>query len=368
MSVTNSIPRSIEVEYWVVDSDGRLTDAKELVDETPGIEQEFVDPLLEIKTSPCETTVELRTELFDRLETALRRADERDRKLVPLGTPIVDEGIEEQPSDRTRIQNEIIGEAFGYVRHCAGTHIHVERQAGSEVDQFNTLTALDPALALLNSSPYFRGRRLATGARSKLYRRMAYEDVPHQGWLWRYLDDVDEWDRRLERRYDDFLTAAIDAGVDRRAFEAAFDPESAVWTPVQLRTSFPTVEWRSPDAALPSQILRLADTVTETVGLLDDAEVRIEGDTGKVTEESIILPEFDVVIQHVDAAIEDGLASSAVRSYLERMGFDVTAYEPIAAEFDGSEPITASEGRRLRLEYADRLEADVRREQSIETD
>jgi len=88
----------------------------------------------------------------------------------------------------------------------------------------NAFIALDPALALVNSSPYFQGRHLAAGARSKLYRWMAYDDVPHQGRLWAYADDADEWTRRLERRYEEFLTAATDAGVDRRAIASSFGP------------------------------------------------------------------------------------------------------------------------------------------------
>jgi len=334
------IRRSIEVEYWVVDNDGRLVEPGELVDASAGSEREFVEPLLEIKTTPCETTAELRDELFDRVESVVRRADELDRGLVPLATPIHAGEIPDRASDRTRIQDRVIGDDFEYVRHCAGTHIHVEQQPGREIDQLNALIALDPALALANSSPYFRGRNLAVGARSKLYRWMAYDGVPHQGRLWPYVDDTEEWTRRLERRYEEFVTAAIEAGADRATIESNFDPESAVWTPVQFRDTFGTVEWRSPDAALPSQIIQLADRVAEIVGHLGDADVRIEGRTGSVTEDAIVLPEFDAVIEYVTAAIREGVASDAVWSYLDRMGFDIAAYEPVSHEIDGLGPVS----------------------------
>jgi hypothetical protein len=232
----------------------------------------------------------------------------------------------------------------------------------------NTLVALDPALALVNSSPYFGERRLAAGARSKLYRRLGYEDVPHQGWLWRYVDDADEWDRRLERRYEEFVTAAIEAGVDRRTVEANFEPESAVWTPVQLRETFGTVEWRSPDAALPSQVVGLADEVASVVGHLGDTEVRIEGETGRVTADEIVLPEFDAVLGYVEDAIETGLVSDELRSYLDRMGFDVAAADPLAPRIDRGETISDAEAHEIRLEGAARLERDVRRARSIRSD
>jgi len=208
----------------------------------------------------------------------------------------------ERESERTRIQNAVVGEDFEYVRHCAGTHIHVEQQPGRAIDQLNAFIALDPALALVNSSPYFQGRHLAAGARSKLYRWMAYDDVPHQGRLWAYADDADEWTRRLERRYEEFLTAATDAGVDRRAIASSFDPECRL-DAGPAREEFGTVEWRSPDAALPSQVVRLADDLAGVVERMGDAEVRIEGDSGRVGEDALVLPEFDAVIEYVNAAI-----------------------------------------------------------------
>ncbi|MEF8883443.1 MAG: glutamate--cysteine ligase, partial [Halapricum sp.] len=246
--------------------------------------------------------------------------------------------------------------------------VHVEQQPGREIDQLNALVALDPALALVNSSPYFRGRRLAAGARSKLYRWMAYDDLPHQGRLWRYAEDRADWTRRLERRYEDFVTAATEAGIDRRAIHTDFDPESSIWTPVQLRKEFGTVEWRSADTALPSQVVRLADDLVGVVERLADAEVRIDGDVGRVTESSVVLPEFDIVLEYVEAAIRDGLESEAVRSYLDRMGFDVDSYTPIADRVDGQAFVSAEAARELRLKYATRLERDVRQRSSISAD
>ena len=368
MTESSHIRRSVEVEYWVVDTDGALVEPGELVDASPGAELEFVEPMLEIKTTPCSTTAELRAELVDRLGAVLDRADELGKRLVPLATPIHEDEIAEITSERTRVQNEVVGEDFQYVRHCAGTHVHLEQQPGQAVDQLNTLVALDPALALVNSSPYFRGRRLAAGARSKLYRWMAYDSVPHQGRLWRYISDREDWTRRLERRYEDFLTAAREAGLNREAIHAEFDPESTVWTPVQLRESFGTVEWRSPDTALPSQVIQLADDLADIVADIDDAEVRIEGERGRRTDNEIVLPEFDAVIEYVNAAIRDGLGADPVRAYLGRMGFDPSEYDPLTTEFEQQNVVSPAKARNLRLEYADRLEADVRPRTSLKAD
>jgi len=366
----SSVPlrRSIEVEYWVIDDEGRLTDPGDLTDAGEGVEREFIEPLLEIKTTPCDSTEELRTEFYERLDRVLQLAADRDRHLVPLGTPIHDGEIADRPGERTRIQDRVVGSNFEYVRHCAGTHIHVEQQPGYVIDQLNTLIALDPALALVNSSPYFGGERLTTGARSQLYRRMAYETLPHQGRLWSYAEDLEEWAKRLEHRYGEFVTQSIITGFDRERVESYFGPESAVWTPVQLRERFSTVEWRSPDAALPSEILRLADDLAAIVGRVTEVPVRIEGERGRSTSGEIVLPEFDAVERYVETAITDGLDSTAVREYLDRMGFDVEAYDPLAGEMDAPAELTESQARERRLECADRLEADVRRVSSLTAD
>lgn len=360
MTHANHIRRSVEVEYWVVDTDGALVEPGRLVEVSPGVEREFVEPMLEIKTTPCSTTAQLRAELLDRLTAVLDRAEELEKRLVPLATPVHADEIAELSSQRTRIQNDVVGEDFQYVRHCAGTHVHLEQQPGQAIDQLNTLVALDPALALVNTSPYFQGRRLAAGARSKLYRWMAYDSVPHQGRLWRYVSDREDWTRRLERRYEDFLTEARAAGLDRQTVHADFNPESTVWTPVQLRERFGTVEWRSPDTALPSQVLRLADDIANVVADVVDTEVRIEGDRGRHTDSEIVLPEFDAVIEYVNAAIRDGLNADHVRAYLDRMGFDPDAYDPLTAQLEQQSVVSPASARELRLEYADRLEADVR--------
>ena len=361
MSFTEPIRRSVEVEYWVVDEKGRLTEPAGLVDATAGAEREFVQPMIEIKTSPCRTHAELRTELLDRLWAVVERADKLGLRLVPLATPLaVADDIDDRPSERTRIQDRIIGENFEYVRHCAGTHIHVEKQPGHVLDQFNTLVALDPALALVNSSRHYQGEPLCWGARSQLYRRLAYADLPNQGTLWPYLHEQGTWERRITRCYDQLVDKAVAAGYDRPTVESTFEPETAVWTPVQLREEFPTVEWRSPDTGLPSQLLQLVADVVGTVEHLADATVTVGETAGSLTDETVALPEFDAVCEHVDAAISDGLTDESLRQYLERMGFDTAAYTPLATELPDAR-ISVAEARDLRLTYADRLEHDIRR-------
>jgi len=72
-------------------------------------------------------------------------------------------------------------------------------------------------------------------------------------------------------------------------------------------------------------------------------------------------------MDYVNAAIRDGLSSGAVRSYLSRMGFDASAYEPLSDEMDGLTTISRTDARQLRVEYAERLRQDVATVDSMAT-
>ncbi|SEW27578.1 glutamate-cysteine ligase family protein [Natrinema salifodinae] len=383
---------SIEVEYWVVDSDGNLTEPGPLAEVSERTEQEFVEPLFELKTPPCESVAELRSALVTELEDVLATAAEVDKHLVPLGTPINGDAIDRRPGERGRIQQAVLGANFDYAKYCAGTHVHIEKR--NVTDQLNALIALDPALALVNSSPYVRGERIANGARAYCYRRKSYEGFPNHGQLWRYVENVGQWHRRLEECYEEFENAALEAGVEADAVERNFSPDDVVWTPVRLRDSMPTVEWRSPDAALPSQLLRLVDDLETVMERLHHTNVRIADDgygdggdagttataeadesddggsaspgepgpgghAGYVTSNGIVLPAFETVWDLAETAMDAGLESTPVANYLRRMGFSVGDYHPIATRVDGRQYVTQADARELRLEYASRLEEDV---------
>ncbi|TYL39970.1 glutamate--cysteine ligase [Natronococcus pandeyae] len=356
---------SLEVEYWVVDSDGELASPGSLADVSEHTEREFVGPLFELKTPPCESMPALRQTFVEQLDEVLTEAERVDKRLVPLGTPINCDEIDRRPGERGRIQKEVVGANFDYAKYCAGTHVHFEKR--NVTDQLNTLIALDPALALVNSSPYFQGERIANGARAYCYRKKGYANYPKHGQLWRYVENVGEWHRRLEHRFEEFKTAALEEGVDEAAVDANFSSDDVVWTPVRLRDEMPTVEWRSPDAALPSQLLRLTDEMRAVIETVPNTNVQIddgddsESGAGHVTSEGITLPEFDTTCDLAEAAMHDGLESAPVANYLDRMGFSIGDYHPISTQIDGRQYVTKSDARDLRLEYASRLEADVER-------
>ncbi|SDR29317.1 glutamate-cysteine ligase family protein [Natronobacterium texcoconense] len=346
---------SLEVEYWVVDDDGDLVSPDTLLDVSDQIDPEFVEPMIELKTTPCSSMTELRSEFRELLATVVDAAHEQDKRLVPLATPLhaAPDELPYRNKRGTDLQRRIVGPTFDDARVCAGTHMHFEQS--NVPAQLNALTAIDPAFALVNSSSHYRGEPILACARPYLYRRSCYGPCPEQGQLWSYVDSVDEWEAKLETAYDCFRERALEHGVDPDEFDDEFSPYDAVWTPVRLRKAMPTVEWRSPDVALPSQIFALAETVGSIVEHADARGVTYEGSN---SSGGLVLPDFETVETVTDAAIYDGLEDERVQEYLRRLGFTPDAYEPLSGRLPNSR-VTEREAKGLRLEAASQLEREV---------
>ncbi|WP_049998713.1 glutamate-cysteine ligase family protein [Halococcus sediminicola] len=344
----------VEAEYWVVDETGALCDGRELTAVHECVEPEFIASLIEIKTPPVETESELRNALQSTLQTVLAAANASGKHLVPLGTPL---SANSSPavSERGQLLERIYGSDIEPAKQCAGTHIHFD--AENIPRQVNLLTALDPALALVSSSPCYAGGRPMHASRPYAYRSLCSDEFARYRDLWEYTPDVATWDDRLATAYEAFRTLAADRGVSDREFTTHFQPENSVMTPVRVRQRFPTVEWRTADTALPSQIVELTCDVSRLVG--QTATKPVEIGEPSVGPQRIRIPAFDDLTQLTAAAIERGLDSPAVWDYLEAMSIDPRDYQPISTDISHESPISVTEARRIRLEYADRLERDV---------
>jgi hypothetical protein len=344
----------VEAEYWVVDETGALCDGRELVDAHEYVESEFIASLIEIKTPPVESESVLRHALQSTLRTVLAAADAQGKRLVPLGTPLSDSS---SPivSERGRLLERIYGDGIKPATQCAGTHVHFDTE--NVPRQVNLLTALDPALALVSSSPYYAGERAMHASRPYAYRLLCGEEFVQFRDLWEYTTTAAAWDDRLATAFKAFRTLALDRGVTEQEFTTHFQPENTIPTPVRVRQQFPTVEWRAPDTALPSQIVTLTSDISRLVDQTASKPVEI-GEPG-VGPRRIRIPEFDDLTRLTAAAIERGLDSPVVWEYLEAMSIDPRDYQPISTEIGHQSSVSVAEARRIRLEYADRLERDV---------
>ncbi|EMA36818.1 hypothetical protein, partial [Halococcus hamelinensis] len=258
-------------------------------------------------------------------------------------------------SERGRLLERIYGDGIKPATQCAGTHIHFD--AVDIPRQVNLLTALDPVLALVSSSPFYAGEHPMHSARPYAYRSLCGDAFTRFRDLQEYTVDTATWDERLAGEYETFRTLAADRGVSEAEFRAHFQPENAMPMPVRVRRRFSTVEWRAPDTALPSQVVRLAMDMSRIVEQTASKSVEV-GEPG-IDTDRIRIPAFEELLQLTAAAMEDGLQSPVVWEYLEAMTIDPADYRPIADEIDRHSPISVADARRIRLEYADRLERDV---------
>lgn len=344
----------IELEYWVVDETGRLAPAGELLDAHECVTHEFVDSLLEIQVPPVEPGNALGEKIYRILTPVLVEANRLSKRLVPLGTPLTAHGL---PiiTERGHLLERLYGDELRYAKHCAGTHVHFDK--GRVTEQLNLLTALDPALALVNSSPYYDGERIASSARASVYRLGAHSRFSRYRDLWAYVDDTAEWNARVKTEYKLLRAMAYDVGIDEEVFSEHFHSENAVLTPVRLRERSPTVEWRAPDTTLPSQLIQLVDDAAALLSQLEDKDLVI-GEPG-VWKDRIGIPSFARLRKLSASAIVDGLNSEEVRTYLTTIGFDLSRYQPLSEQIRAGKRISIQEARNLRLTYADRLETDV---------
>lgn len=350
------VKTGIELELWVVDRTGRLCDGRAVADAHERIKPEFIGSLIEVQTEPHERESDLRADLQTTLRSAIRTAEAEGKRLVPLGTPLTASDASAY-SERGRLFETIYGADVASAKNCAGTHVHFEKADGNVADQLNLLTALDPALALLSTSPYYAGENRAASSRARAYRMRDCPEFRGYCDLWNYAGSLEEWTARVELMYEGFKQLARERGVSVETVEEFFTPEDTVLNPVRLRESQPTVEWRAPDAALPSQIVRVATDVGRLIAQVETKSIEY-GPPG-VRDERIRLPNSTELQRLSRSAIDSGLESAEVRDYLRRMGFDLSAYRPLSAELRDSPTISESEARTLRLEQARRLRTDV---------
>jgi carboxylate-amine ligase len=309
-----------------------------------------------------------------------------------------------------RVQLNTVGpERFVDAGRCAGTHLHVELQAGT-VDEgagisatasaaareevlntYNLATALDPALvALTRSCPFFEGRKTGLAVRTVHYRGSAifgwegvYKDLPQVGALLPYADDAEHLVRQQFDRYKAWLAAMDRAGVKRRLFaEAGGDLLRPAWNPVRLNRQG-TLEVRGMDSNYPdvtltaaAMILCAAERVRrDGLEVLPDAGVRAFEVAGDVLR----VPAFDRLAEELlYAAVTGGATDETVAVYLDsilefagvenerlvtlfhhrrKTGTYPTTEAGILEGYDGH--LSEDEGLRLVLEACEELEAQV---------
>ena len=331
----------VEIEYWVVNDKGELISSKKLAEKVSFAEQEFVEPLIEIKTQPSKDAQQIKDEIEEKLIELTEEAENLGQNIVPLGTPLNSGEINQIQSKRGKLQRRIIGSDLEAAKRVAGTHIHFEQK--NVKNQLNALIALDPALALTNSSPYYQGEKIAASSRNQVYRYKCYKQFPEHGQLWNYTDSQEEWEDRINKNFQKFTEKAENKGISKENIKENFTKYNALWTPVRLRKDFPTVEWRAPDTGKLEDTFRMIETITEIMQSPEKLEKPPKSKLNSLTKKSI----------------QEGLENQKVKNYLKKLGFQTKKYNPITHEINQGENISRKKARKTRLKISRQLHSKI---------
>jgi len=235
---TGAFTFGIEEEYFLIDAKTKLAchdvpqrffDAAKAA--TDGrVSTEFLQPQIEVISSPHKDMAEARAELRLLRRTVAEVASEYGLAILAAGT---------HPTAFWRQARQTAKERYDNVMHdlqmigqrdlLCGLHVHVELpDPGERLDvMYRMLPYLPLFLALSTSSPFWQARR--TGLKG--YRLAAYDELPRTG--------VPEL-FRTQAEFDAYVAALVRAGV--------IQDSSYIWWAMRPSLENPTLELRAPDS------------------------------------------------------------------------------------------------------------------------
>lgn len=279
------LPTTVTTDYWVVDERGGLADP-DLIVGVPGAAATQSPYSVAVETPACESCAELQQALGDRLEAAVAAAHERGCRLLALGVRpdlLTEGGVADWDQPPPAV--------------TAGSRITFDTGAAGAVDCYNTLLALDPAFALVNTTSRVDGDTQYACGRPSLY---------HHGPTARYRSG-----------HTSTATAPVDHGGE------------AAWRPVELIDDS-TVEWRSLDATDPTLLVDLIADVKTILRRAGACRIGFESFGNGFHGDRLVLPSEEWRQIYTEEAVRQGLSSLLVGAYLERLGIETGWYRAAA--------------------------------------
>ena len=228
----------IEEEYFLVEAQTKLVAsdvppaffeaAKAATDGR--ISTEFLQPQIEVISSPHVNAADARVELRELRRTVAAVAAKHGLAILAAGT---------HPTASWRDAQQTAKERYDTVMHdlqmigqrdlLCGLHVHVELpDPDARVDvMYRILPYLPLLLALSTSSPFWQSRR--TGLKG--YRLAAYDELPRTG-----LPEL----FRTREEFDAYVAALVRAGV--------IEDSSYIWWAIRPSLNNPTLELRAPNS------------------------------------------------------------------------------------------------------------------------
>jgi glutamate---cysteine ligase / carboxylate-amine ligase len=236
--MTHEFTIGIEEEYFLVDAQTKLVARDvpaalfEAATKATGgrIAPEFLQPQIEVITSPHANMADARAELRYLRQAVATIAAEHGLAILAAGTHPTALWRSAQQTAKHRydaVMDDL--QMIGQRDLLCGLHVHVELPDPDErVDlMYRMLPYLPLFLALSTSSPFWMSR--ATGLKG--YRLAAYDELPRTG--------VPELFRTREE-FDAYVAALVRAGV--------IEDSSYIWWAIRPSLKHPTLELRAPDS------------------------------------------------------------------------------------------------------------------------
>ncbi len=228
----------IEEEYFLVDAATKLMPgdvpaaffeaARAATDGRASTE--FLQPQIEVTSSPHEDMAAARAELRELRRTVAAVAADHGLAILAAGTHPTAFWREAQQTAKERYDTVMQDlQMIGQRDLLCGLHVHVELpDPDGRVDvMYRMLPYLPLLLALSTSSPFWQARR--TGLKG--YRLAAYDELPRTG--------VPEL-FRTRAEFDAYVAALTRAGV--------IENSSYIWWAIRPSLANPTLELRAPDS------------------------------------------------------------------------------------------------------------------------
>jgi len=190
---------------------------------------EFLQPQIEVISSPHQNMADARTELRHLRRTVAAVAADHGLAILAAGTHPTASWRNAQQTAKARYDTVMQDlQMIGQRDLLCGLHVHVcLPDPHQRIDvMYRMLPYVPLFVALSTSSPFWQSRR--TGLKG--YRLAAYDELPRTG-----LPDL----FRTEEEFDAYVAALVDAGV--------IEDSSYIWWAVRPSRANPTLELRAPD-------------------------------------------------------------------------------------------------------------------------
>ncbi len=336
----------VETEYFVLDSDGRISNDADVLLEKLGkadtAKKECGKNMIEVVSTPAETITDAASDLLGKVEILLETAEKNDLRIFNCSTYPGYFNPEMRKNEPYRIKESIFGsKKWKIAGRCVGFHCHYTLSRGifdrikkniklilsssnqAFVDSYNILIAMDTVFAtFLQSSPFYQGKLYGKDARMMVYRgnlgvNGVYTNLPDFGALSEYKNVITDIMYLAERRFETWSSMMKKRGIGadpQKLYGSIYDVN---WSPVKVNP-IGTFELRGMDMNRLQLLISAAVLMRYTLksvheGVVSAAISEGPGEPFNLEGGKVFLPSFDSLSGMQKNSATKGMENKEVR-------------------------------------------------------